>query len=396
MDEAWERAVEVACEGQKDPLAVRSLTLDGSVKCSQGRLPARSLLERFTQLRVLSIANVGLASLADFPSLKHLERLNLSDNRISGGLEFLVSAGLQSLRDIDLSNNKIQQFDDIAPLAQLNLLSLDLYECPITRLQGYRPKVFSMIKSLQYLDKVDAEDNERPESDEEEEEDVDDDEVDDDDSAGVRSNGFIDQDEDDGEDSEELDEEDDENIHYQAGSNHVGQNQGESGSEEEEIDDEEDTEQVLEVEESEDEEAGEDEEDVDDEDNEDEGTEEMNAAADGEIDAQDEGEDDNSELGDEDEDGDEGVDDEEVDEEDDEEDEEGDLGTEYLVRPIACPEDEEGASDFEPNEDEFAEDDEDIDDDDEEAEPAAAPLKRKRSKAEDDSRDASEERPPKK
>lgn len=392
MDEAWERAVEVACAGQ-EPQTVRSLTLDGSVKCSQGRLPARALLERYPQLRVLSIANVGLTSLAEFPSLKHLERLNLSDNRISGGLEFLVDAGLQSLRDLDLSNNKIQQLDDLAPLAQLNLLSLDLYECPITRSQGYRPKVFSLIKSLQYLDKVDAEDNERPESDEEED-DVDDDGVDDDDTAGLRSNGFIDQDDEDGEDSEELDEEDNENLRYPAGANHVGQSNEESGSEEEEIDDEEDTEQVLEVEESEDEEeGGEDEDDVDDEDDEDDGTEGTTTGVHGEIDAQDEGEEDNSELGDDDDEGDEGVDDDEGDEDDEEE----DLGTEYLVQPIARPEDEEGASDFEPSEDEFGEDDEDIDDDEDEAEPAAAALKRKRSKAEDDDDDQDdEERPPKK
>ncbi|KAI4994740.1 hypothetical protein ZWY2020_034381 [Hordeum vulgare] len=52
--------------------------------------------------------------------------LTLSDNCIAGGLEHLVEAGLASLRDLDLSNNRIQNVDDLAPLARLRLVSLDL------------------------------------------------------------------------------------------------------------------------------------------------------------------------------------------------------------------------------------------------------------------------------
>lgn len=179
MDEVWERAVEAALDGQTDVSSARSLTLDGAVKCVQGRLPPPSLLEKFEQLKQLSIANVGVSSLVDFPRLPHLQKLILSDNRIAGGLEYLVEAGLGSLRDLDLSNNKIQYIDDLAPLAQLKLVSLDLYECPVTRVVDYRMQVFRMIKSLKYLDKADAEDNERPESDDEE-----DDEEEEDDDAG--------------------------------------------------------------------------------------------------------------------------------------------------------------------------------------------------------------------
>eukprot|EP00250_Pteridium_aquilinum_P010441 c19390_g1_i1 orf=659-1435(+) len=256
MDEAWERAVEAA-RGGEDHEAVRSLTLDGAVKCSQGRLPAAALLEQFSQLRVLSIANVGLASLADFPSLPHLERLILSDNRILGGLESLVEAGLVSLRDLDLSNNKLQSLEDLAPLAKLNLLSLDLYECPITRIQDYRAKVFSSIKSLQYLDKADAENNERLESDEEEDDDDDEDvedglDIDDYDAAGLQKPTAVSTrfhvnvedeegaEDDDEEESDEIDEEEDAGVHYNGVVNPVGQVNEYSGSEEDEDEDDED------------------------------------------------------------------------------------------------------------------------------------------------------------
>ncbi|XP_047181834.1 acidic leucine-rich nuclear phosphoprotein 32-related protein isoform X2 [Vigna umbellata] len=179
MDEIWERAVETALDGEKDHASARTLTLDGAVKCVQGRLPPPTLLERFQNLQHLSIANVGVSTLEQFPRLRNLQKLNLSDNRIAGGLEFLVQAGLDSLRDLDLSNNRIQYIEDLAPLAQVKLVSLDLYECPVTRVKDYRSRVFGLIKSLKYLDKMDAEENERPESDDEEEEEEEEEEEDD-------------------------------------------------------------------------------------------------------------------------------------------------------------------------------------------------------------------------
>ncbi|KAK2984599.1 hypothetical protein RJ640_029105 [Escallonia rubra] len=96
-------------------------------------LPPPALLEKFNNLQHLSVANIGISSLEQFPHLQNLQKLILSDNRIVGGLEYLVEAGLESLRDLDLSNNRIQDINDLRPLAKLKLVSLDLYECPVTR-----------------------------------------------------------------------------------------------------------------------------------------------------------------------------------------------------------------------------------------------------------------------
>ncbi|RVX12318.1 Acidic leucine-rich nuclear phosphoprotein 32-related protein [Vitis vinifera] len=195
MDEIWERAVETAIDGKTDASPVRSLTLDGAVKCYSGGLPPPTLLEKFQNLEHLSIANVGLSSLEKFPRLGNLQRLILSDNRISGGLEFLVEANLQSLRDLDLSNNRIQYFEDLAPLARLKLVSLDLYECPVTKIKDYRARVFGLIETLKYLDKLDFDENEEDDEDEDEE---DDGEIDEDGVVGLE-NGDV---EDDGDDDD--------------------------------------------------------------------------------------------------------------------------------------------------------------------------------------------------
>ncbi|EHA8588925.1 acidic leucine-rich nuclear phosphoprotein 32-related protein-like [Cocos nucifera] len=287
MDEAWEKAVEAALGGRLDSSSrepPRALTLDGAVKCLHGRLPPPALFEKLPTLEHLSIANVRLASLDGFPRLPALRRLILSDNRISGGLEFLVEAGLDALRDLDLSNNRIQSLDDLAPLAWLHLASLDLYECPVTKIKDYRSKVFGLIPSLKYLDKVDADGNERPESDEEEE--------------------------DEEEDEEEYEDEEEEVVN----GSRKGQGKVSNGLQgEEEGDEEEDVE--IDEEELEDE-------DVVEEDGEEEEDEEGV-----EIDENEQGEDDeNGEIG--------------------EDDEEEDGGTEYVVRPISQPKDQIEGSEF--------------------------------------------------
>ena len=55
------------------------------------------------------------------------------------------------------------------PLAGVGVELLDLYQCPVTKVKGYREKVFALIPSLKHLDGADAEGNERLENEEEHE-----------------------------------------------------------------------------------------------------------------------------------------------------------------------------------------------------------------------------------
>ncbi|EMS45786.1 Acidic leucine-rich nuclear phosphoprotein 32-related protein 2 [Triticum urartu] len=94
---------------------------------------------------------------------------------------------------------------ELAPLAPLGVESLDLYQCPVTKLKGYREKVFALVPSLKYLDGVDAEGNDRLESDEDEEEDEDEDEEGDEEGA---EDGEGEGEEEDGEEEDGDEEED--------------------------------------------------------------------------------------------------------------------------------------------------------------------------------------------
>ncbi|XP_021275120.1 acidic leucine-rich nuclear phosphoprotein 32-related protein [Herrania umbratica] len=445
MDEIWERAVETALDGQTDHAATRTLTLDGAVKCVQGRLPPPSLLEKFENLQHLSIANIGVSSLEQFPRLRNLQKLILSDNRIAGGLEFLVEAGLDSLRDLDLSNNRIQYIEDLAPLAQLKLVSLDLYECPVTRVKDYRSRVFGLIKSLKYLDKMDAEENERPESDDEEDDEEEEDEDDpgsgeiDGEDRPYRINnghseggeGIVDVDEDEESDADEEETETGRRVNGQSHEangfriEEVGRDEDEDEEDDdddendsgEEVDDdyeeEDDVVEVHEIGDSDDEEDGV-EDDEDDDDDEDDEEEEVDndegdfaepestgrlTSTEGEIDGHEHGEDDgdeddNGETGEEEQ----GVEDDgEFDDEEEGEDEDEDFGEGYLVQPVGQAEEHDaGGSDMDPgNEEDDAEVEEEVEDDEEvQVLPSSSHLKRKRSddaEKDDDVEDDEEE-----
>ncbi|XP_049293122.1 acidic leucine-rich nuclear phosphoprotein 32 family member A isoform X4 [Anopheles funestus] len=123
------------------------------------------LTDSFTALETLSLINVGLVSLKNFPKLSNLRKLELSDNRISNGLSHLM--GSPKLTHLNLSGNRIKDFDELQPLKDLeNLEVLDLFNNQVTLIENYREKLFQLIPSLNYLDGFDKEYVEAP-SDEE-------------------------------------------------------------------------------------------------------------------------------------------------------------------------------------------------------------------------------------
>nr|XP_009930518.1 PREDICTED: acidic leucine-rich nuclear phosphoprotein 32 family member B isoform X5 [Opisthocomus hoazin] len=176
--------------------------------------------------------NINLLSVSNLPKLNKLRKLELSDNRISGGLEVLAER-TPNLTHLNLSGNKIKDINTLEPLKKLpNLHSLDLFNCEVTMLINYRESVFSLLPQLTYLDGFDADDQEAPDSDpeadgdgledeyengeeddEEEEDDldeevIDDEEDEDDDLEGEEEEDGVDDEEEDEEEDGEDDEED--------------------------------------------------------------------------------------------------------------------------------------------------------------------------------------------
>ncbi|XP_048829486.1 acidic leucine-rich nuclear phosphoprotein 32 family member A-like isoform X1 [Brienomyrus brachyistius] len=194
----------------RTPSDVKELVLD-NCRSNEGKI--EGLTDEFEELEFLSTINVGLTSIANLPTLSKLKRLELSDNRISGGLEVLA-AKCPNITHLNLSGNKIKDLSTIEPLKKLeSLKSLDLFNCEVTNLSDYRENVFKLIPQLTYLDGYDKEDKEAPDSDTEAYggQDDDDDEVEEEEEEEEYDEEAApgEEDEEDGEEEEEVEEEED-------------------------------------------------------------------------------------------------------------------------------------------------------------------------------------------
>ncbi|NXD56666.1 AN32B protein, partial [Corvus moneduloides] len=201
---------------------VKELVLD-NCRSEDGKVVGLS--SDLENLEFLSMININLLSVSNLPKLNKLRKLELSDNRISGGLEVLAEK-TPNLTHLNLSGNKIKDINTLEPLKKLpNLHSLDLFNCEVTMLINYRESVFALLPQLTYLDGFDADEQEAPDSDPEadgdaleddyengeddlDEEVIDDEEDEDDDLEGEEEEDGVDDEEEDEEEDGEEDEED--------------------------------------------------------------------------------------------------------------------------------------------------------------------------------------------
>ncbi|XP_059410047.1 acidic leucine-rich nuclear phosphoprotein 32 family member B isoform X2 [Carassius carassius] len=205
----------------RTPSDVRELVLD-NCRSNEGKI--EGLTAEFVNLEFLSLINVGLLSVSNLPKLGKLKKLELSDNRISGGLDVLAEK-LPNLTHLNLSGNKLKDISTLEPLKKLDhLKSLDLFNCEVTNLNDYRESVFNLLPKLTYLDGYDMKDHEASDSDGE----ADGDGVDDDDDE----EGEEEEDED-GEEEEFDEEEDDDDDEDEV----EGEEDDEDGSGEDEEED---------------------------------------------------------------------------------------------------------------------------------------------------------------
>ncbi|KAH7700668.1 leucine Rich Repeat family protein [Aphelenchoides avenae] len=137
----------------RKPAEVEDLILDN---CKGATISGLS--EEFTNLQTLSLINIGLTSLDGLPKLPALRTIDLSDNKITGGLEKLIES-CPRLYHLNLCANKIKDVDTLVPLKKLSELNaIDLFDCDVTKVENYREKVFEALPQIKYLDGFDIND----------------------------------------------------------------------------------------------------------------------------------------------------------------------------------------------------------------------------------------------
>ena len=132
----------------------------------------KKTLEKYTSLIHLTLNQIGLTSLENFPFLKNTQivsslffikffQIELNENQLKGDdLEILLK-NCPSLYKIKLEHNLIDNFDNLKCLSNYNIKKIDLEGNPLVSTnESYREELFKLVPSLECIDRLDKEGNE--------------------------------------------------------------------------------------------------------------------------------------------------------------------------------------------------------------------------------------------
>jgi hypothetical protein len=107
-----------------------------------------TFLSKCDKLGYLSLNKCDIKSLPKFPKGLKIERLEICDNKLSGGLEAL--SDLEFLEELHLGGNQFSSIEALKPLSDLKSLRiLDLTDCPVCNGASLGAEIFKMIPTLE-------------------------------------------------------------------------------------------------------------------------------------------------------------------------------------------------------------------------------------------------------
>ena len=181
--------------GDHKPKEIEELCLDEFTENIKSLQPyQKEGLQLYNNLIHLSLNNIGLENLENFPEIKCLMILSLKNNKLKGDDFSIIPELYPNLYKLKISFNQIESIDNLSSLKKMKLKKLEVKENPFTKNDNeYRDKIYNMLPSLDIIDQmmkngqeVDTTDygNDSSSSDDEEDENMEDneDEEDDDDS----------------------------------------------------------------------------------------------------------------------------------------------------------------------------------------------------------------------
>ena len=142
--------------GKHQPNEVEELNLDCfTEKVESFKLYHKEGLELYNNLINLSLNNIGLENLSNFPEIKCLMILSLKNNKLKGDDFEILPKNYPNLYKLKISFNQIESIDKLSCLNQLQLKKLEIKENPFTKSdKEYRDKIYKIIPSLEIVDQM--------------------------------------------------------------------------------------------------------------------------------------------------------------------------------------------------------------------------------------------------
>ena len=189
--------------GKHEPKEIEELNLDKFTDdLNSLQLYHKEGLELYNNLIHLSLNELGLENLSNFPEIKCLMILSLKNNKLKGDDFDIIPKLYPNLYKLKISFNQINSIDNLSCLNQLELKKIEVKENPFTKNDNeYRDKIYKIIPSLIIVDQmqkngqeIDTSDygNESSSYDEEEDDDNDEEESDESDGKDVDSKESLD------------------------------------------------------------------------------------------------------------------------------------------------------------------------------------------------------------
>ena len=112
-------------------------------------------LELYSNLIHLSLNNIGLENLSNFPEIKCLMILSLKNNKLKGDDFDTIPKLYPNLYKLKISFNQINSLDNLSCLNKLELKKIEVKENPFTKNDNeYRDKIYKMLPSLEIVDQM--------------------------------------------------------------------------------------------------------------------------------------------------------------------------------------------------------------------------------------------------
>lgn len=144
--------------GEHNPKEIEELNLDNFWTNKSSFTPEEKKgMEEYTNLIHLSLNNLGLKSLNNFPVIKNLYYLSIKNNELNGDDFDLIEKLYPKLKKLKISGNNIEQINNLSKLRKLNLRKIEVKENPFSvGNKSYRNKLFQILPSLEIIDLEDT------------------------------------------------------------------------------------------------------------------------------------------------------------------------------------------------------------------------------------------------